>query len=286
MNTRLFCGALIGLLFPVVGCAVSTVLDEDTAAFDAEDESDDYATDQGSDDPLDGIGPDDSLSVERDAGKKPVDAGRTTTSDGGNDAGGASVVDAGKPVVVDAGKPVVVDSGTPGQTVDAGKPAVVDAGKPAVVDAGSTPLTIPLPDGCTAKTLSGHRYAFCTSALSFNDARSACIKAGMDLTLVGDRAESDFVAGNGESWIGETYVSAKSAYLAVVVGNPQRLDGPAISYVNWAQGDSNATKRCGLIPLLIGCHVALSSETCVRIASGGWDDAACSSSKRYVCESY
>jgi hypothetical protein len=272
MNTRLFPGALICLLIPVAGCALSPVLDDENS--------------DSSDDPVDGIGPDDSLSVERDAGKKSVDAGRTTTADAGKDAGASALVDAGKAAVVDAAKPAVVDAGAP-VIVDAGKPAVVDAGKPAVVDAGTTPVTIPIPTGCTEKTLSGHRYAFCTAALGFNDARSACIKAGMDLTIVGDRAENDFVAGNGESWIGETYVSSKSAYLAVVQGNPQRLDGAAISYANWAQGDASATKRCGLIPLLIGCHLALSSETCIRVASnGGWDDAACSSSKGYVCESY
>lgn len=282
MNTRLFPGALLCLLIPVAGCALSPVLDEETWGVDAEDDSDDASDESGSDDPTEGIDPDDSLSVERDAGKK-ADAGRTTVADAGKDAG---VVDAGKPAVVDAGKPAVVDAGTPVVIVDAGKPTVVDAGKPAVVDAGtSTPVTIPIPAGCTAKTLSGHRYAFCTAALSFSAARSACIKAGLDLAIVGDRAENDFVAGNGESWIGETYVSAKSAYLAVVPGNPQRLDGAAISFANWSQGDANATKRCGLIP--IGCHLALSSETCVRVASGGgWDDASCSSSKGYVCESY
>lgn len=282
MNTRLFPGALICLLFPVVGCAVSAVLDEDTSAIDAEDESDD-STDETSDDPLDGIGPDDSLSVERDAGRR-VDAGRPTTADAGKDP--AVVADAGNPTVVDAGKPGVVDAGAPVTVVDAGKPVVVDAGKPVVVDAGTnTPVTIPIPSGCTAKTLSGHRYAFCTAALSFNDARSSCIKAGLDLVVVGDRAENDFVAANGDSWIGATYVSAKSAYLAVVQGNPQRLDGAAISYTNWAQGDATTTKRCGL--LLIGCHLALSSETCIGVAgNGGWDDAACSRTKGYVCESY
>lgn len=287
MNTRLFPGALVCLLFPLAGCALSPVLDEETSGFEADDESDDSTDDDDdkSDDPTQGIDPNDSLSIERDAGKK-VDAGRpTVAADAGHDAGAAVAVDAGKPTVVDAGKPAVVDAGAP-VVADAGKPAVVDAGRPAVVDAGaSTPVTIPIPAGCTAKTLSGHRYAFCTATLSFNDARSACIKAGLDLAIIGDRAENDFVAANGESWIGETYVSAKSAYLAVVPGNPQRLDGAAISYANWSQGDANATKRCGLIP--IGCHLALSSETCIRVASGGgWDDAACSSSKGYVCESY
>lgn len=285
MNTRLFPGALLCLLFPLAGCALSPVLDEETSGVGAEDDGDDATDESESDDPTEGIDPNDSLSVERDAGKK-VDAGRATAADAGKDTGVAAVADAGRPAVVDAGKPAAVDAGTPVVLVDAGKPAVVDAGRPAVVDAGtSTPVTIPIPAGCTAKTLSGHRYAFCTAALGFNDARSACIKAGLDLVIVGDRAENDFVAGNGESWIGETYVSSKSAYLAVVPGNPQRLDGAAISFANWSQGDANATKRCGLIP--IGCHLALGSETCIRVASGGgWDDASCSNSKGYVCESY
>jgi hypothetical protein len=146
-------------------------------------------------------------------------------------------------------------------------------------------VTPALPAGCTAKTLASHRYAFCKSALSFSSARSACINAGMDLVIVADRTESDFVATNGESWIGETYVSAKSAYLAVVPGNASRLDGAAVSYVNWAQGVATDTKRCGLLP--IGCHLALSSETCIGIASSGkWDDAACTATKGYVCESF
>jgi hypothetical protein len=283
MNTRSFPSALICLLFPVAGCAASAILDDDLAAIEPDDESDDT-----SDDPVDGIGPDDSLSVQRDAGRadagKVVDAGRAPVVDAGKD--NTAVVDAGKPTVVDAGKAAVIDSGTPAVVVDAGKPAVVDAGKAAVVDAGaSTPVTIPIPAGCTAKTLQSHHYAFCTAALSFNDARSACIKAGLDLAIVGDRTENDFVASNGESWIGETYVSGKSAYLAVVPGNPQRLDGAAVSYTNWSQGNATDTKRCGL--LLIGCHLALGSENCIRVASGGgWDDAACSSSKGYVCESY
>jgi hypothetical protein len=276
MNTRLFRGALIGLLLPVVGCAVSTVVDDQSLGLDT-----DEPTDDSDDEGLDDLSNDESLSVQRDAGRK--DAGRASGVDAGGTAGkdaaivaDASVVDAGKPAVVDAGKPVVVD---------AGKPVVVDAGTPVVVDAGAPVVTPALPAGCTQKTLQSHRYAFCTSALSFSGARSACIKAGMDLVIVADRTESDFVASNGESWIGETYVSAKSAYLAVVPGNASRLDGAAISYVNWAQGTATDTKRCGLLP--IGCHLALSSETCIAIASGGkWDDAACTASKGYVCESY
>jgi len=277
MNTRLFHGALLCLLLPAAGCAVSTVVDDHSLSLDT-----DEPTDDDDDGALDDLSDDEALSVQRDAGR-PKDAGRASGVDAGGTAGkdaataaDASVVDAGKPVVVDAGKPVVVD---------AGKPAVVDAGTPGVVDAGAAVVTPALPAGCTQKTLQSHRYAFCASALSFSSARSACIKAGMDLVIVADRTESDFVATNGESWIGETYVSAKSAYLAVVPGNASRLDGAAVSYVNWAQGVASDTKRCGLLP--IGCHVALSSETCVAIASTGkWDDAACTASKGYVCESY
>jgi hypothetical protein len=280
MNTRLFRGALICLLFPVVGCAVSAVVDDQSLGLGSDETNDDDA-DDGS---LDDLSDDESLSVQRDAGRV-ADAGRASAVDAGRTAGkdaavaaDASVVDAGRsPVVVDAGKPVVVD---------AGKPAVVDAGTPSLVDAGAPVVTpTPLPAGCTEKTLQTHRYAFCPSALSFSSARSACLKAGMDLVIVADRTESDFVATNGESWIGETYVSAKSAYLAVVPGNASRLDGAAVSYVNWAQGVASDIHRCGLLP--IGCHVALSSETCIAIASGGkWDDASCTASKGYVCESY
>jgi len=279
MNTRLFRGALIGLLLPAVGCAVSAVLDDEVSALGSDETVDDEDED---DESLDGISDDESLSVQRDAGRA-ADAGRVVDAGGKKDAAvvaDAAAVDAGRTPLADAGPPVVV--------VDAGKPVVVDAGKPPVVDAGSTPPVVtpmPLPAGCSEKTLSGHRYAFCPSALSFSNARKACLTVGMDLVIVGDRAESDFVASNGESWIGETYVSAKSAYLAVVPGNPSRLDGAAISYVNWAQGTASETKRCGLLP--IGCHLALSSETCIAIASSGkWDDAACSNSKGYVCESY
>ncbi len=154
---------------------------------------------------------------------------------------------------------------------------------------GGTP-DFNVPAGCTKKTLGSHGYAFCVNNLSWADARDACLDAKLDLAIVTDKAESDFVKANGDSWIAVNDRADEGRYTQVVPGYRHGVDGAQASYVNWRSGEPNSTIKCDgfTIPFIDSCLGNHSEDDCVMIygADGTWNDSDCSQSYSYVCETY
>jgi Lectin C-type domain len=141
--------------------------------------------------------------------------------------------------------------------------------------------------GCTPKSYQSHSYLFCTSARSWSAARSSCLGAGLDLSVVDDAAENTFVSGNGDSWLGASDQDRPGAIVSVVPGNAQRTDGEAVGFTKWAKGEPNDTYQCDGTNVIVGCFGNYVYEDCVEVqADGSWNDDYCSRSKGYICESY
>jgi hypothetical protein len=146
-----------------------------------------------------------------------------------------------------------------------------------------------VPSGCTKKTLNSHGYAFCTSMLSWRDARNACLDAKLDLAIVTDKAESDFIKANGDSWIALNDRNTEDSYKQVVPGNRDRTDGANASYFNWRNGEPNNAQTCDgfEIPVIDICLSQRTDEDCGMIyADGLWNDGPCEERKNFVCETY
>ena len=273
MQKRLIYGALSTALAIFAGCASSAIGPLDDAATDDEP----TGAIQGSDD----AGP--VLAIGMDAGN-PRDSGRPVA------AGDASAADASRPdaalhldAAVDAARPS-------GSTAKDAALAPVDARIETmvpVVDAAQ-PAPPVAPDGCATQMYQQHAYFFCTQTLSWVSARATCLTAGLDLAIVDDQAESTFLAGNDESWIGETDLDTEGKYLDVVPGDAQRTDGAAISFVHWDKGEPSNTKTCTGVVVLGNCLGKVGSdEDCMVVRNNGYfNDDACDTKKRFVCEQH
>ncbi|HEY6881655.1 MAG TPA: hypothetical protein VI299_26695, partial [Polyangiales bacterium] len=84
-----------------------------------------------------------------------------------------------------------------------------------------------VPANCTKKSFGGHGYGFCSSARSWGDARSECIGAGLDLAIVDNKDENDFLRGNGDSWIGANDQLLEGNWVQVSPGNSLLTTGSA-----------------------------------------------------------
>jgi len=149
----------------------------------------------------------------------------------------------------------------------------------------------PVPAGCTDKAFGAHSYLFCTTPLNWIDARNACRRAMLDMTVIGDAAENDFVRGAGDVWIGASDIDGENRWRALAPGVQSREDGPLVPYTNWALGQPSNTFYCAGLPaigedcLLPG--IDKTDEDCaLLLADGRWDDNPCPILRSYVCESY
>ncbi|MDB4977270.1 MAG: hypothetical protein JWN48_5611 [Myxococcaceae bacterium] len=312
MQNRLFHSVLGCLALSVAGCASSAIVtDEDPVDDPGPPANADI--DAGAPVPT---GPRDASSTNgRDAGRSAdggavanpatsFDAGESGT--GGNDAATPSKdaavdakVDAAQPPV-DAGAPPLVCSGDTsacnGQCVNLTNDgsncgscghacSATQTCTDSKCDSPAQPTQVPA--GCTAKTYQNRSYAFCSQTRSWDDARSSCLGSKMDLVIVSDMAESDFVKGNGDSWIGENDLNKEGTYLAVVPGNAGNNNGANVSFFNWRKDEPSNTQRCDGIDIFVGCLGKKTDEDCLMIyADGSWNDDLCTRSRAYVCESY
>ena len=123
---------------------------------------------------------------------------------------------------------------------------------------------------CAIEEYSGTLYLFCTTAATWTAARTNCLSWGYDLVAIGSSAENIGVVDEAVSrstsmwWIGYND--------STVEGTFAWSNGEAAVYSNWASGEPNDTGK---------------KEDCAqlyRFTDYTWNDAACSSSLRYICE--
>ena len=134
-----------------------------------------------------------------------------------------------------------------------------------------------VPNGCASKTFRDHGYAFCTDSRNWGDARRACLGAKLDLAIIGDQAENDFVRGNGESWFGASDQNAEREWLYVVPGNADRTNGTGVSFTKWASGEPNNTEKCDGLNIVVGCFGQRTDEDCGMFkADGNWNERSIS----------
>lgn len=244
---------------------------------------------------VDGDSRDAANPVERDAN---VAARRDAAADARSPQAGEDAGDSEGGGAMDAATPVR-DATTPEDTSvtptqDASVPAVEDAAAPpvadAAVDAGvvvpdAGPSMAP-PTGCTARTLEAKSYLFCTQPLNWIAARNVCLKANLDIVVVNNAAESTFVAGNGDSWIGATDIDGEGSWVIPVPGTTGDYSGAAVRFTNWILAQPDNTVRCSGIATGLPCLGPRTDEDCamVRSPDGQWNDDDCSATKSFVCE--
>ena len=146
------------------------------------------------------------------------------------------------------------------------------------------------PEGCMARAFANHAYLFCNTARTWRDARASCLAARMDLVVIDDNAENEFVRSIGNpAWIGASDQANEGRFTTPVRGNAERLDGPQVPFTKWANGEPNNDRHCQdgrqLGDLCVGGDWV--DEDCGQLyADGLWNDARCAQTHRAVCEAY
>lgn len=64
-----------------------------------------------------------------------------------------------------------------------------------------------VPEGGTAHSYREHSYFFCGDELGWSDARDACRRVQMDMSVIDDADESVFVRGAGITWLGASDIA-------------------------------------------------------------------------------
>ncbi len=138
---------------------------------------------------------------------------------------------------------------------------------------------------CTYQLREGHDYLFCNTQSTWDEARERCKEFGLDLVIVADENENNFVKGSEPRWIGLRN-TRKNPFRWIVPGGGN--DGAAISYAPWAKNEPNDDDSC-LIPIP-GFPLVCEYEDCAEVlAAGTWNDGFCDKNDTknpYVCESY
>lgn len=138
---------------------------------------------------------------------------------------------------------------------------------------------------CTYQLREGHDYLFCNNQSTWDEARERCKEFGLDLVVIADENENNFVKGSEPRWIGLRN-TRKNPFRWIAPGGGN--DGAAIGYAPWAQNEPNDDDSC-LIPIP-GFPLVCEYEDCAEVLSAGtWNDAFCDKNDTknpYVCESY
>jgi hypothetical protein len=176
-----------------------------------------------------------------------------------------------EPPAVDAvATDVTVTEDTDG--VDASAIDVVPSPQDAQVDTAETaPDVAPeatadvgpetLPNDCTEQFRDGRRYVFCSRTTNWSLAQRFCIDRGLDLVVIEDEAENEFVASTIKStsrelwWIGLTDQGSE--------GNFRWVGAKTPTYLNWGPEEPN--------------NSGFGGEDCVAMlrATGKWNDLNC-----------
>jgi hypothetical protein len=137
---------------------------------------------------------------------------------------------------------------------------------------------------CPQESYGGRSYLFCSEpARNWRDARTAC-PMGYDLVRIDDREEHEFVvetaAGAGATrwWLGGRAMLSSNLDLLwrwAIGGDLMPLTITLGAFSNWASGQPNSGDEC----------LELRTNQAGSMVAGAWDDASCSDSKPYVCES-
>ena len=136
------------------------------------------------------------------------------------------------------------------------------------LDIDAMPET-PLP-GCTAEKHDGHDYLFCELDANWDQARTACQLAGLDLAIVNDKAEHDWI-------VGKLKAKSKSEWHIGLTdrddeGTFKWVDGSSASFTSWASWEPNDW---------------LWAEDCVITKKdGAWNDTKCTDGphEAFICE--
>jgi hypothetical protein len=134
---------------------------------------------------------------------------------------------------------------------------------------------------CAVQHVLGVAYMFCTTALSWTDARDACAASGYTLATIENKAENDGVVAialpkkASPWWIGLNDRENEGVHVWV--------SGSEATYRNWAEGEPNE------FPHGEKCGVSFPGEDCVQFSppSAGlppdWNDEPCACPYPYVC---
>lgn len=129
---------------------------------------------------------------------------------------------------------------------------------------------------CVEQSYLGKLYLFCDDNKTWLEARSACQVRGMDLVVIGDQAENDFVLANlsDDALIGASDIKVEGDWVWAYSGNPLWKGDEAGSpvgaaFANWQSGEPDSSSR----------HCAKISDD-----DGEWSDSSCSNAREYVCE--
>jgi hypothetical protein len=140
----------------------------------------------------------------------------------------------------------------------------------APADTGVEPEGGVMLTGCAPASYGGHSYLFCERAANWDQARTTCQFAGLDLVVVGDAAENDFLT--------KAIAPAKSSdfYIGlddqVKEGDYTWVDGSKPGYTHWSFLEPNDF---------------FGEDCCILTKAGSWNDVDCidSASNAFICES-
>jgi hypothetical protein len=137
---------------------------------------------------------------------------------------------------------------------------------------------------CSLFTAAESQYVICPEGLTYEDARSDCVRRNATLAAIGSPEENEFVATSAKSiinnnlWLGGTrddlYIWRWPDGSVFWRGGPGG-SAEGDSFVIWVPGEPNDSSS-----------VTTDPERCLALTfnSNGWNDRACSLLLPYICE--
>lgn len=124
--------------------------------------------------------------------------------------------------------------------------------------------------GCAPASFGGHDYLFCERDANWDQAHTTCLFAGLDLAVVGDEAENDFLA----KAIGPA--KSDSFYIGL---NDQAKEGD----YTWVDGSKPGYTHWGLLEP----NDFFGEDCSILKKDGSWNDVDCTTSpaNAFICES-
>jgi hypothetical protein len=167
---------------------------------------------------------------------------------------------------------------------------------------------------CTALSIGGRSYRYCTDLLNWAAARDSCQGADMDLAIIGDSTENAKLVQNAPSgflsagvWLGGddrgtstncvkggdegTWFWVDTAngqehgteFCAMASTSATSCTAYMFAYNNWASGQPDNQGCVKTTCDLLG--TCAEGEDCLTMAaSGAWSDSACDGGRGYICE--